>query len=81
MPTALEKTQQLRNRTSQFGVSIIKFCKQIKITSINRAIIDQLIRSSTSVGANYSEATNASSRKDFRNKMFIAKKELQETKH
>lgn len=39
------------------------------------------MRSGTSVGANYMEAINASSKKDFKNKLFICKKEAQETKY
>jgi len=38
------------------------------------------MRSGTSIGANYCEANNASSKKDFKNKIFICKKETQETK-
>jgi len=49
--------------------------------AISRPIISQLIRSSTSIGANYMEANGASSKKDFRNKIYICKKEAQETKH
>ncbi len=41
----------------------------------------QLIRSGTSIGANYMEANGASSKRDFRNKISICKKESQETKH
>lgn len=41
----------------------------------------QLVRSGTSIGANYMEANGASSKKDFQNKIFICKKEAQETKH
>jgi four helix bundle protein len=48
---------------------------------ITRPIIGQLIRSATSIGANYMEANAASSKRDFRNKIFICKKETQETKH
>jgi four helix bundle protein len=48
---------------------------------INKPIINQLIRSATSIGANYMEANGASSKKDFGNKIFICKKEAQETKH
>ena len=44
-------------------------------------IIDQLVRSGTSIGANYMEAINASSKKDFKNKLIISKKEAQETKY
>jgi len=40
-----------------------------------------VIRSSTSVGANYCEANGASSKRDFRNKIYICKKEIQETKY
>ena len=42
-------------------------------------MIYQLVRSSTSIGANFVEAKNASSKKDFRNKVFISKKEASET--
>ncbi|NLC31601.1 MAG: four helix bundle protein [Candidatus Moranbacteria bacterium] len=44
-------------------------------------MLSQLIRSATGIGANYCEANNASSKKDFRNKIFICKKEAQETKY
>lgn len=69
------------DRTLGFSKSIIAFCNGIKPTLINRSIIYQLIKSATSVGANYSEANNAASKQDFRNKIFIAKKEAAETKY
>lgn len=71
----------LEERTAKFGENIIKLCKQIKETTITRPLINQLIRSATSIGANYMEANGASSKKDFKNKIFICKKETQETKH
>ena len=71
----------LEERTAKFGESIIKFCRTLNQDAIVRPLISQLIRSATSVGANYMEANSASSRKDFRNKIFICKKEAQETKH
>ncbi len=71
----------LENRTAVFSEELIKFCKTIREDSVNRPIINQLIRSGTSIGANYCEANNASSRKDFQNKIFICKKEAQETKY
>jgi four helix bundle protein len=76
-----EKAYNLEERTAQFGENIILFCKIIPQTVITKPIISQIIRSATSVGANYCEANNASSRKDFRNKICICKKEAQETKH
>ena len=71
----------LEERTAEFGEDIIQFCKNIKQDAITRPIIGQLIRSGTSVGANYMEANAASSKKDFKNKIYICKKEVQETKH
>jgi four helix bundle protein len=71
----------LEERTKKFSKEVIKLLKSISQNSINRSIISQLIRSATSVGANHCEANNASSKKDFRNKIFICKKELQETKY
>lgn len=71
----------LEERTAKFGESIIKFCKTLKLDAILLPLIDQLIRSSTSIGANYMEANGASSKRDFRNKIYICKKEAQETKH
>lgn len=75
------KTYDLEERTARFGEQIIDFCKLLKRDDISKPLINQLIRSSTSIGANYMEANSASSRKDFANKIFIAKKESQETKH
>ncbi len=71
----------LEERTAKFGEAVIAFCRSIKEDSITRPLVSQLIRSATSIGANYCEANNASSKKDFRNKIFICKKEAQETKH
>lgn len=71
----------LKERMARFGEDIIIFCLRLKADHISRPLINQFIRSATSVGANYAEANNASSKKDFRNKVHIAKKEAQETKH
>lgn len=71
----------LEERTAKFGELIIDLCKKLKQDSISMPIVNQLIRSSTSIGANYMEANGASSRRDFQNKIFICKKEAQETKH
>ena len=71
----------LEERTARFGEHMIDFCQGLKLNEISRPIINQLIRSSTSIGANYMEANGASSKKDFTNKIFICKKEAQETKY
>src|SRR3989344_4673810 len=79
--TMTQKDYNLEERTARFGESVIIICKQIKQDTINKPIINQLIRSATSIGANYMEANGGSSKKDFINKIFICKKEAQETKH
>ena len=71
----------LQDRTTKFGERIIVLYGTIPETTIKKPIIDQIIRSGTSIGANYREANGASSKRDFRNKIHIAKKEIQETKH
>lgn len=79
--TKASKSYDLEERTAKFGESIIEFCNGVEQNVVAKPIISQLIRSGTSIGANYMEANGASSRKDFRNKIFICKKEAQETKH
>lgn len=71
----------LEERTAKFGENVIIFCRSLKLDPITKPLIDQLLRSATSIGANYMEANGASSKTDFRNKIFICKKEAQETKH
>jgi len=71
----------LEERTSRFGEVAIDFARKIPENSINRSIINQFIRSATSIGANYMEADCAESKKDFRHKISICKKESKETMH
>lgn len=66
-------------RTDNFALEILKILKTVPKNIITIPIIDQLVRSGTSIGANYCEANNAVSRKDFINKIGIIKKEAQET--
>ncbi len=71
----------LENRTKQFSIDTINALKILKRDRINDNLISQLIRSATSVGANYREANGASSQKDFYNKIAICRKEIQESKY
>lgn len=71
----------LEERTAKLGENIITFCQSLKITMVNEPLIKQLIRSSTSIGANYMEANGGNSKKDFKNKISICKKEAKETLH
>ncbi len=79
--TKNEKVFDLEERTAQLGERVIKICLQIPKNEITRPLINQLVKSATSVGANYSEADDAESRNDFRHKIGICKKESRETKH
>src|ERR1044071_7899795 len=71
----------LEERTARFGEAMIAFCKQLRVNPITAPLISQLVRSATSIGANYCEADDAESRKDFRHKIGICRKEARETKY
>lgn len=81
MSNTEKKVYDLEERTALFGESTIEFSKKIPKNEITKPLISQLVRSGTSVGANYCEADCAESRKDFEHKLGIAKKEAKETKH
>lgn len=71
----------LEERTAKFAENIIDFVRTIKIDAVNSRIITQLVGAVGSVGANYCEAVEAESKKDFIHKIGICKKEIKETKH
>jgi len=70
----------LKERTTVFGENVIDLCKTIPKNEITSPIIKQLIKAATSVGANYREADNAESTKDFKHKIGICCKESDEAK-
>ena len=69
----------LEPRTLNFTKNIIKLCKILPFNNINSVLINQIIRSSASVGANYREANDALSKKDFVHRLRISRKEAKET--
>jgi len=71
----------LEDRTAAFGESVIVFARRIPVTVVTIPLIDQLVRSATSIGANYGEADDAESKKDFRHKIGLCRKESKEAKH
>jgi four helix bundle protein len=71
----------LEERTAVFGEAIIGFCRSVPSTPVTLPLVSQLVRSGTSVGANYVEADDAHSKKDFLHKISICKREARETKH
>ncbi|MCX6731174.1 MAG: four helix bundle protein [Candidatus Roizmanbacteria bacterium] len=73
------KKYDLEERVVLFSENLIIFCKTLIVTLTSKPLIDQLMRSGTSIGANYMEANACSSRRDFINKVNIARKESKET--
>ncbi len=63
-----------------FGEAVIEFCLTLPFNPVSSSIIKQLVDASTSVGANYCEADDAESKRDFRHKIAICRKEAKETK-
>ena len=76
-----DKVYDLEERTARFGESIIDFAGTLPRNVVNNGLISQMVRSGTSIGANYMEADAAESKRDFRHKISICKKESKETKH
>jgi four helix bundle protein len=77
----VNKTFDLEERTARFGEAVVAFCQGVQLNPITTPLVSQLVRSGTSVGANYLEANDAESKKDFRHKIALCRKESKETKH
>jgi 23S rRNA-intervening sequence protein len=69
-----KRVNDLQERTACFGEAVISFVRRVPINAITSSVINQLVRASTSVGANYCEADDAESKKDFRHKISICLK-------
>jgi len=76
-----KKQYDLEDRTAKFSSNIISLVRKVQKDIVTSPILSQLIRCATSIGANYCEANGASSKKDFKNKIYICKKEAKETKY
>ncbi|MFC1510844.1 four helix bundle protein [Candidatus Margulisiibacteriota bacterium] len=70
---------ELRERCFKFSVDLVKFLNNLAKSTASSVLFNQVIRSGTSIGANVEEADNSPTRKDFKYKMVIAKKEAAET--
>jgi len=71
----------LEERTAKFAERVIDYAKKLPRDIKFQPIISQLIRAATSIGANYCEADDAQSKKDFCHKIYLCKKEARETKY
>lgn len=76
-----KRIYDLEERTAKYSEAIIDFTKKLPKEIKYQSIIIQLIRAATSIGANYCEADDAQSKKDFCHKISICKKESRETKY
>ncbi len=76
-----KKIYDLEERTAKFAENVIELMRKIPNDLVNQRLIPQLVGSGGSLGANYCEANEAESKKDFQHKIGICKKETKETKH
>jgi four helix bundle protein len=81
MRVVTEAKFNLAERTARFGEATIQFVIQIKRTAVNSPLISQLIRSATSIGANYCEADEAGTKKEFTYRISVCNRETRETKY
>ena len=75
------QSSELRNRSKNFALHIISVCDETEIRKGRSVLVNQMIRSATSIGANIHEANYAVSKADFINKFHIALKECAETEY
>lgn len=71
----------LEKRTAAFGESVIEFCQTVGRTAITKPLISQLVRSACRVGANYCEADESATKREFRYRISLCRREARETKH
>ena len=71
----------LSERTAHFGEEVIRLIKTIRLDAVTSPLVSQLIRAATSIGANYSEADEAGSKKEFRYRISLCTREARESKH
>ncbi|MEO6613819.1 MAG: four helix bundle protein [Chitinophagaceae bacterium] len=69
----------MKKRTKLFAINVAKLTQQLPDTQVNRAYKGQIIRSASSVGANYRASRRAKSKPDFINKLKIVEEELDES--
>ncbi len=73
------KPYDLEERTLEFGKRMVHLCRALPKDIVNNTLVDQVIRSGTSIGANYREANETETKKDFQFRMRICRKEAKET--
>lgn len=74
-----EKNKNLEERLQEFFTEVARLCKSIRLDARTNRVISQLLASSGSIAANYAEASEAMSKKDFIKCLKISRKEAKET--
>jgi four helix bundle protein len=77
----MAKEFDLERRTTEFGKNVIRLCKTLPGSPMNDRLIGQVVGSAGSVGANYREANDALGKKDFVQRLKIARREAKESVH
>lgn len=80
MASNIDRAFDLEERTALFGEAVIQFARKIPKDPVTQRLISQLVGAGTSVGANYCEADDAVSKKEFKQKIGYCKKEARESK-
>lgn len=71
----------LGERTARFGEAVIRFARKIKLDAVTSPLVRQMVDSGTSVGANYCEADEVGTKKEFLYRISVCNREVRETKH
>ena len=71
----------LAERTEVYGEKIIRFSREIRLDPVSSPLVRQLVRSATSMGANYGEADEAGSKQEFRYRISLCSRESRECRH
>ena len=77
----IEKAFDSAERTAAYGEEVIRFARQLRLDAVSSPLVRQLVRSATSLGANYGEADEAGSKKEFRYRISLCCRESRECKH
>src|SRR6476646_5933860 len=76
-----QKSFDLAERTARFGESVIRYAWTPPRNAVSSPLISQLVKSATSIGANYCEADEAGSKKEFKYRISVCCRECRETKY
>jgi len=77
----MPREYDLEERTEKFAKEVIQLCKKLPKNTINMELVGQVVSAAGSVGANYIEANESLSRKDFFNRIKICRKEAKESRY